>query len=272
EGKAALFTLGRPVSYTYKKIGLVRPFMNSASKRSGQEQGTFLSIIIPSFNEAGRLPATLDRIVAFVRAQRFVSEVIVVDNASDDTTKEVVMEFCSRHPFVKYLYEAVRGKGAAVRTGMLAGQGEYLLICDADLAVPIEEVVKFLPPRLQDYDVAIGSREAEGAKRHNEPWHRHLMGRVFNLIVRMLVLPGLQDTQCGFKCFRHEIARDLFSASRIDGWSFDVEVLCFARLKGYRIAEVPVEWYYGDKSKVSPARDTWRMLKEVLRIWKNAKR
>lgn len=120
--------------------------MNIASKRFEQEQGTFLSIIIPSFNEAGRLPATLDRIITFVRAQRFDTEVIVVDNASDDTTKEIVMEFRSRHPFIKYLYEAVRGKGAAVRTGMLAGEGDFRLICDADLAVPIEEVVKFLPP------------------------------------------------------------------------------------------------------------------------------
>ncbi len=98
------------------------------------------------------------------------------------------------------------------------------------------------------------------------------MGRVFNLIVRMLVLPGLQDTQCGFKCFRREVARDLFSAAKTDGWSFDVEVLYFARLKGYRIAEVPVNWYYGEKSKVSPARDTWRMLKEIVKIRNEGKK
>lgn len=236
-----------------------------------KEHTPLLSIAVLAFNEAERLPETLDRIIAFVKTQSFDAEVIVVDNASTDTTRDVVMEFSSRYPSIRYLYEAVRGKGAAVKTGMLAGQGEYLLICDADMAVPVEEVDKFLSPLLRDYDVAVGSREADGAKRHNEPRHRHLMGRIFNLIVRMLVLPGLHDTQCGFKCFRRDIARDLFSASRIDGWSFDVEVLYLARLKGYRIAEVPVNWYYGEKSKVSPVQDTWHMLKEVLEIRRSRK-
>ncbi len=155
-----------------------------------------------------------------------------------------------------------------MRTGIMAGRGEYMLICDADLAVPIEEVGKFLPPQLQDYDIAIGSREAEGAKRYGEPFYRHLMGRVFNFIVRALLLPGILDTQCGFKCFRRDIAQTLFSANRINGWSFDVEVLYMARLKGYRIVEVPVNWHYGEKSKVSPVRDTVGMLKEVLAIRK----
>jgi dolichyl-phosphate beta-glucosyltransferase len=237
-----------------------------------KEHAPLLSITVPAFNEAERLPETLDRIIAFVKARSFDVEVIVVDNASSDTTKGVVLDFASRYPCIRYLYEAVRGKGAAVRTGMLAGRGEYLLICDADMAVPVEEVDKFLPPVLRDYDVAVGSREADGAKRYNEPWHRHLMGRVFNVIVRMLLLPGLHDTQCGFKCFRRDVARDLFSASRIDGWSFDVEVLHLARLKGYRIAEVPVNWYYGEKSKVSPVRDTWHMLKEVLEIRRSRKK
>jgi glycosyltransferase involved in cell wall biosynthesis len=232
----------------------------------------YLSIIVPAFNEADRLPETLKRIVAFAEAwKKSASEIIVVDNASTDATKEIIMEFCSRYPFVKYLYQATRGKGAAVKTGMLAAQGEYLLICDADMAVPIDELVNFLPPLLKDYDIAIGSREAEGARRYDEPFYRHLMGRVFNLIVRVLLLSGLRDTQCGFKCFRHDVAHELFSASRINGWSFDAEVLYIARLKGYRIIEVPVHWHYGEKSKVSPVRDTWLMFKEILWIrihWK----
>ncbi|HYA26829.1 MAG TPA: dolichyl-phosphate beta-glucosyltransferase [Thermodesulfovibrionales bacterium] len=232
----------------------------------------FLSIIIPAYNEAERLPLTLDRVVAFMAGLPFKSETLVVDNASTDTTKEVILQYSSQYPQVQYLYEAVQGKGAAVRTGMLAGQGDYLLICDADLAVPIEEVLKFLPPRLQNYDVAVGSREAQGARRYNEPRHRHLMGRVFNCLVRILIFPGLRDTQCGFKCIRRDIARDLFSASRIDGWSFDVEVLYIARMKGYRIVEVPVNWYYGKNSKVSPARDTWHMIREILRIRKNGRK
>jgi len=245
--------------------------MNGMPKKIVMNQAPYLSIIIPAFNEAERLPETLKRIVAFVKVQSFVSEVIVVDNASSDTTEEIVMEFCSRYPFLKYLHQAIRGKGAAVRTGILAGQGDYLLICDADLAVPINEIGKFLPPQLQDYDIAIGSREAEGAKRYDEPFHRHLMGRVFNVIVRTLLLPGILDTQCGFKCFRRDVAHELFSAGSINGWSFDVEILYIARLKGYRITEVPVNWYYGEKSKVSPVRDTWLMFKEVLAIRKNWK-
>jgi glycosyltransferase involved in cell wall biosynthesis len=246
--------------------------MSSISEESVKDSAPFLSIVVPAFNEAERLPLTLGRIAAFAETCGFAAEVIVVDNASTDATRDVVAEFCLRYPFIKYLYEAVQGKGAAVRTGMLAGQGDYLLICDADLAVPIEEVVRFLPPRLKDSDVVIGSREAEGAKRYEEPFHRHLMGRVFNLIVRTLLLPGLHDTQCGFKCFRREIARELFSMNSINGWSFDVEVLYIARLKGYRIAEVPVNWYYGEKSKVRPVLDTWQMLREMVRIRRNGKR
>jgi dolichyl-phosphate beta-glucosyltransferase len=232
----------------------------------------YLSIIVPAFNEAERLPTALERISEFTKTRDFLTEVIVVDNASTDATKDIIMDFHSRYPFIKYCLMTTPGKGAAVRTGILAGQGDYLLICDADLAVPVEEIGKFLPPRLQDYDIAIGSREAEGAKRYGEPFYRHLMGRVFNVIVRILLLPGILDTQCGFKCFRRDTAHELFSISSINGWSFDVEILYIARLKGRRIVEVPVRWYYGEKSKVRPVVDTWSMFKEVLAIRKNWKR
>lgn len=234
------------------------------------QERPFLSIIVPAFNEERILPSSLERIAAFVEAQSFVTEVIVVDNASSDLTKDVVEDFERRYPFIKYCYEPVRGKGAAVRTGMLAGKGDYLLICDADLAVPIEEVDRFLPPQLNGCDVAIASREKKGAKRHNEPFRRHLTGRIFNFVVRTLILPGLYDTQCGFKCFRREIALDLFRASKIAGWSFDVEILYLARLKRYKIVEVPVNWYYGEQSKVSLLRDSWQMLKEIAELKKKA--
>jgi dolichyl-phosphate beta-glucosyltransferase len=230
------------------------------------DQRPFLSIIIPAFNEEERLPGTLGKIAAFVGSQSFMTELIVVDNASTDLTAGIVADFASRYPYIKYLYEGIQGKGAAVKKGLLAGQGDYLLFCDADLAVPIEEVEKFLPPRCSDYDIAIGSREKKGAVRHNEPFYRHLMGRVFNLIVRLMVLPDVRDTQCGFKCFRRDVARHLFSESRIAGWSFDVEVLCAAREKGYHIVELPVGWSYGERSKVNPVRDTWLMLKDVIGI------
>ena len=230
-----------------------------------------LSIIVPSYNEAERLPVTIERIVAFSKNAEFPVEVIIVDNASRDATKDIITDYASRYPFITYQHEAVQGKGAAVKTGILAAKGELLLISDADLAVPIEEVVKFIP-YFQECDIVIGSREAEGAIRYDEPLHRHLMGRVFNFIVRSLLLPGIRDTQCGFKCFRHNAARDLFSANTIDGWSFDAEILYIARLRGYRIAEVPIKWYYGGKSKVNPARDSWNMLREVLTIWKNGRK
>ena len=198
-------------------------------------------------------------------------DVLVVDNSSTDRTPDIAREIAAEHPIVSLLYQPIRGKGAAVRKGMLEGRGEYLFICDADLAMPIEEIRKFLPPTLSDYDIAIASRETSGAVRYDEPWHRHLMGRVFNLIVRLLAVPGIQDTQCGFKCFHREAARDLFSAQTIDGWAFDVEILHIARRRGYRIVEVPIHWYYGTGSRVSPVRDSWNMLREVFRIRRNGR-
>jgi len=198
-------------------------------------------------------------------------DVLVVDNSSTDRTPDIAREIAAEHPIVSLLYQPIRGKGAAVRKGILEGRGEYLFICDADLAMPIEEIRKFLPPTLSDYDIAIASRETSGAVRYDEPWHRHLMGRVFNLIVRLLAVSGIQDTQCGFKCFRREAARDLFSAQTIDGWAFDVEILHIARRRGYRIVEVPIHWYYGTDSRVSPVRDSWNMLREVFHIRRNGR-
>ncbi len=207
--------------------------------------------------------------VAFAEAQDYPVEVLVVDNASTDGTPDVVREIAAGHPFVSLLYQPIRGKGAAVRKGMMEGQGEYLLIYDADRAMPVEEITKFLPPALSGYDVAIASREAPGAVRYNEPWYRHLMGRVFNFIVRLLAVPDIQDTQCGFKCFRREVARDVFAIQKIDGWAFDVEILHIALRHGYRVIEVPIRWYYGEGSRISAVRDSWSMLLEVLRIRRN---
>ena len=230
-----------------------------------------LTIVIPAYNEERRLPTTLPRVVAFAEAQDYPVEVLVVDNASTDHTPEIARHIAAEHTIVSLLYQPLRGKGAAVRKGMLEGRGEYLFICDADLAMPIEEVSKFLPPTLSNYAVAIASREARGAVRHNEPWYRHLMGRVFNLLVRLLAVPGIQDTQCGFKCFHREAARDIFTTQIVDGWAFDVEILYIARRRGYRIVEVPIHWYYGQGSRVSPIRDSIKMVMEVLRIRRNGR-
>ena len=226
----------------------------------------FLSIIIPAHNEERRLPGSLEKIVAFLEKQDYQAEVIVVDNGSRDNTSGVVEGFMARYPFISLIREERRGKGLAVKLGMLAARGEYLFLCDADLSMPIEEVAKFLPPQLEDYDVAIASREVEGARRYGEPPHRHLMGRVFNLIVRLLAVRGFQDTQCGFKCFRREVARDIFSRQTMEGWGFDVEVLFIAQKRGYRIVEVPINWYYMANSRVRPIRDSIRMFREVLQV------
>jgi len=132
--------------------------------------------------------------------------------------------------------------------------------------MPIEEVAKFLPPALEGYDVAIASREVAGARRYGEPAYRHLMGRVFNFLVRLLAVPGFQDTQCGFKCFRRAVACDIFPYQTIEGWGFDVEVLFIAQKRGYHIVEVPINWYYMASSRVNPVKDTLSMLRELFKV------
>jgi dolichyl-phosphate beta-glucosyltransferase len=229
----------------------------------------FLSIIIPAHNEEHRLPPTLKTVDAFLERQPHSSEILVVENGSQDLTAVVTDAFAADHPRVRLLREHGRGKGLAVRAGMLQAAGQYRFICDADLSMPIEELPKFLPPALSNYDIAIGSREAPGAHRFNEPSFRHIQGRVFSELVKRLALPGFEDTQCGFKCFRGEAAADLFSVQVFEGMSFDVEVLYIARKRGYRVLEVPIDWYYRSESRVQPLADPLRMLADILRIRRN---
>lgn len=232
----------------------------------------FLSIVIPAYNEERRLPYTLEQIFSFLKEQSYTAEVLVVENGSKDRTFEIATGFAKRYPNLSVFQENEKGKGNAVRRGMLAAQGEYRFMCDADLSMPVADIQKFLPPALKDVGVAIASREVEGAVRYNEPYLRHLTGRVFNNLIRMLVLPGLQDTQCGFKCFRAEIAEDVFRYLTLTGWSFDVEVLYIARQKGYSIREVPIHWYFNADTKISVIKDSWKMFLDLLTIRLNAKR
>ncbi len=226
----------------------------------------YLSIIIPAYNEEQRLPESLPQIIAFVRQQPVPIEVIVVDDGSSDGTAMVVRSFQADAPFLQLLQVEHGGKGHAVQAGMLHAKGEYLFLCDSDLSMPITEVNRFLPPACDGYDVAIASREIAGAQRYGEPGYRHLMGRVFNLIVRLLAVPGIQDTQAGFKCFRRAAARRVFALQTIKGWGFDVEVLFIARQHNMTIVEVPISWYYKSCSRVRPVRDTYNMLREVLKV------
>jgi len=229
-------------------------------------QPPLLSLIIPAYNEGERLPATLPPVIDFLDAQPYAAELIIVNNNSRDDTRAVALQFAATRPYIRVLDEMTQGKGAAVRAGMLAAEGEYLFMADADFSMPIEEIAKFLPPQLSQYDVAIGSREVPGAVRYNEPAYRHFMGRVFTFYVKVLAIPGFEDTQCGFKCFRREVARDILPQQTIDGWAFDVELLFIALRRGYHVVEVPVHWYFGENSRVSPVRDSINMIREVLRI------
>jgi len=230
----------------------------------------YLSIIIPAHNEEQRLPHTLEQIADFLSQQDFSSEIIVIENGSSDSTLALAQIYAQRIPNLRVLHSAERGKGLAVKMGMLAARGRYRFFADADLSMPIAEVARFIPPALPDAQVAIGSREAPGAVRYDEPSYRHVTGRVFNTIVRLLALPGLEDTQCGFKCFRGDIADEVFPLQTISGWTFDVEVLFIARRRGYRIVEVGIPWYFNADSKIRVARDASRMFLDLINIRLNA--
>lgn len=225
-----------------------------------------LSIIIPAHNEELRLPISLNKIISFLESQPYDYEILIVENGSQDRTLAIAREFESRYPFVRAFSEQHAGKGLAVKRGMLEADGEYRFIADADLSMPIEEISFFLPPDAPRYDIAIASREAPGAKRIGEPAYRHWIGRMFNLLVRLITLPGIQDTQCGFKCFKSEVAEGLFREQTLHGWTFDVEILYIARKRGYRIIEIPIHWYFNPGSRVNILRDSIAMFLDLLRI------
>jgi dolichyl-phosphate beta-glucosyltransferase len=229
----------------------------------------FLSIIIPAHNEERRLPGTLEQVIAFLQKRTYTAEILVVENGSQDRTYEVACAYARQFPQLRVYRERERGKGLAVRRGMLEARGEYRFMCDADLSMPVDEIDLFLPPHLSDFDVAIASREAPGAMRYHEPPYRHWGGRMMNAMIRLLVLPGLQDTQCGFKCFRAPAAQVLFGLQTLKGWSFDVEVLYLARKRGYRIVEVPIHWYFNPESKLHVLRDAFRMGVDIITIHLN---
>ena len=231
----------------------------------------FLSIVIPAHNEEHRLPASLEKIDHFLAVQPYQADVIVVENGSTDHTAEIVREHQVRLPYLKLIEETQRGKGLAVKIGMLAATGEYRFMVDADLSMPIEEVNKFLPPVLENCAVAIASREIPGARRYGEPIYRHLIGRAFNTLVRVLALPSLHDTQCGFKCFRADVAEAVFSLQTLVGMSFDAEVLIIARRFGFEIKEVPINWYFNADSRVRLFQDSFKMALDLLTIRHNAR-
>lgn len=196
----------------------------------------------------------------------------MVDDGSSDGTTRVVQEKAGRNARIQLLrLPENRGKGAAVRAGVLASRGDEVLFSDADLATPIDEIEKLRDRVAQGADIAIGSRAKSGADiRVRQHPVRELMGRTFNLLVQSMVMRGIEDTQCGFKLFRGEVARDLFRASQVDGFAFDVEILLLAKSR-YHVVEVPVTWRHVEQSKVSPGRDAARMLWDILKLkWRKS--
>ncbi len=226
----------------------------------------FLSVVIPAYNEAARLAITLQDTMEFYNHQNYSFEVTVVDDGSVDHTAQIVQEAIQKHPDLNLLRVSHGGKGHACRNGVLASRGEWVFLCDSDLSMPIAEFTKFSALFAHTTPILIASRETPGARRIGEPEYRHVMGRVFNTLVRWLAVAGLQDTQCGFKCFRADVAHQLFRAQTIPGWGFDVEILFIARKWGYTIQEVPIDWYYRGQSKVKPVQDTFNMVRELLKI------
>jgi glycosyltransferase involved in cell wall biosynthesis len=231
-----------------------------------------LSVVVPAFNEEARLGTTLTELRTFLAARPWDWEVRVVDDGSADGTCGVAEAASREEPRIVLQREPHRGKGGAVKAGLLQARGDYRFICDADLSMPVAELPRFLPPMLQDFEVAIGSREGHGARRIGEPLVRHLAGRAFNYAVQQLMVGGLNDTQCGFKMFTRRAVETIFPLVTIDGWAFDIEVLFIARQRGLRIVEVPIEWHYRRASQLSLLRDGARMFGELLDIRARARR
>ncbi len=228
------------------------------------------SLVIPAYNESNRIEPCLRSVAEWLRSRPggWEWEVILVDDGSTDGTKGVAGRTAAELglPVRIIRNEEHRGKGFALRAGVLASSGDPVLLSDTDLSTPLSEWIK-LAERLPTHPVAIGSRALEeNLVRRKQPFYRRLLGKAGNLLVRMLAVPGIRDTQCGFKLFRGDVARDLFRRAKIDGFAYDMEILYLARLRGLAIAEVPVLWFNSPDSRVSVLRDTLPTLRDLLRL------
>ncbi len=232
------------------------------------------SIIIPAYNEGARLGATLDRVLSYVAEHGWDTEVIVVNDGSRDNTAELVLTRAKANPALRFIENpGNHGKGYSVRNGMLNANGEILLFTDADLSAPVEQASKLFEAVESGADVAVGSRWLQPElQEHRQSVLRQFYGRSFNLVLRLLLGLKFKDTQCGFKAFRRNAAKTLFSLQTIDGWGFDAELLYIADRQGMKIKEVPVVWSDAAGTRIRPLRDGMKMIAEVLRIRWNALR
>jgi dolichyl-phosphate beta-glucosyltransferase len=236
------------------------------------------SIVMPAYNEADKIASTVNQVVAFMRTFAEAFELIVVDDGSTDDTYSIVKSMQADNPELAPVKNPHKGKGPSVWEGMMRAKGEYIYMCDADLSAPISEIKKLsVWAKDQNFDIVIASREGIGAERIGEPFYRHLMGRVFNYLVQFVALPGIQDSQCGFKLFKNKAAKDILSRLTIYGreakeikqayvGAFDVEVLYLARKFNYTIKQVPVTWTHVKTKRINPVRDSIKMAADVLKI------
>jgi len=227
-----------------------------------------LSIVVPCYNEEQRLPRTIEQVQRYLDARNLAHELILVDDGSVDGTRMIMDAAAERYPAVRVeVLPHNRGKGRALAVGVEAAKGDEVLITDADLSTPIEELEKLQAALGGGAGIAIGSRALRASRVEiSQPIYRVVMGKVFNLIVQAVLLPGIWDTQCGFKLFRADVAHSVFARLETDGFGFDPEVLYHARKQGVKIAEVPVVWRNSAPTKVSPVRSSLDMLRHVVRL------
>ena len=233
----------------------------------GDLNRTFLSVVIPAYNESKRIRDSLKGIINYLEHQKYIWEIIIVNDGSSDSTADVIRNLMDTYPVKLLTNETNRGKGFSVRKGMLNSQGEYVLFSDADLSTPIDELSKMLKIMAEGYDLVIGSRGLKESKiLIRQPFYREFMGKVFNRIVRLLTVRGINDTQCGFKLFRGDIAKRIFNKQRLDGFSFDVEILYIAKKCRFSIKEIPVRWTNSPDSKVRALKNSPGMFFDLIKI------
>ena len=230
------------------------------------------SIIVPAYNEGARIGATLERILTYLTKCGWDAEVIVVNDGSRDNTVEIVSQFASKNSMLRLLENpGNRGKGYSVRNGMLHARGQALLFSDADLSSPIEEASKLFAAIASGADIALGSRWLQSElQTQRQPLYRQLFGRIFNLLLRLILGLNFKDTQCGFKAFTRGAAQKIFPLQRVERWAFDPELLYLAKKFGLKVVEVPVAWAHSEGTRISPLRDGTRMFTDMLKIRWNA--
>ncbi|MEK7580948.1 MAG: dolichyl-phosphate beta-glucosyltransferase [Patescibacteria group bacterium] len=235
-----------------------------------------LSVIIPAYNEEPNFEkGAIDEVPKYLEKQDYTHEILIVDDGSSDNTAKLALEFAKKNKNVRVIKNPHEGKAETVKRGVQEAKGEYILFTDFDQATPIHEVEKLLA-YFPEYDIVIGSRQLPGAKREKEPFHRHLMGLVFNILVQIIAIRGIWDTQAGFKCFKSDTAKDLFEKLKVYGkgkkvqgalvTAFDVELLFIAKKHKFKIKEVPIIWHHVSTTRVNPIKDSLRMLRDVIKI------